>query len=198
MYRSSVPFRANDPLLQVPYTALHCLLCSATPPHVPLPPLPHRRLHAIPVTTSRCMSHHCMLLHPTACHTTTLRATLLHATTLHYTPYHCMLLYSTSLYFTGSYWNIHSTPLIFFIIFCCSLPSMQIDAHMGLVTSIHTHPSSSRAYKNLMLSSSLGHKILLSFLITFYNRSSSFSDYISSHPTISTYCINSTPPPHLL
>lgn len=143
------------PYYRYPILLYTCLLCSATPPCVPYPPLPHHQLRAILVTTSRCMLHHCMLLHVTASHRMPWYYTACNTTACYITT---LLLYSTSLYFTGSYWHILSTPPIFSLIFCCSLPSLQIDAHMGLVTSIHTHPSSSRAYKNLMLSSSLGNK----------------------------------------
>ena len=39
---------------------------------------------------------------------------------------------------------------------------------MGLVTSIHTHPNSSRAYKHLMLSSSLGEELHHNYCTVLY------------------------------
>lgn len=76
MYRSSVPFRANDPLLQVPYTA--------TPPYEPYPPL------LCHTSSTHCMLyyrllHYCILINSIAYYSTTLHSIPLYATILYCT-----------------------------------------------------------------------------------------------------------------
>jgi hypothetical protein len=85
MYRSSVPFRANDPLLQVPYHIPLCFALHVKPPSVSYPPRHRTALHCHNSCwiLHYCMLHHCIRPNPAACHTTTLFSTPLYAMMVH-------------------------------------------------------------------------------------------------------------------
>lgn len=123
MYRSTVPFRANDPLLQVPSPIL-------SPSALPHPATPCT-LSYPPLLCSACQNTFCILSSPTLHFTALLQLlldlTLLHVTPLHITASRCMLHYDT----------------LFYAILCndaspCLTLLKHILAHIHTATPLHS------------------------------------------------------------
>lgn len=119
MYRSSVPFRANDPLLQVPYPPLNC-------------------------STLHCSACYMTLYYTTACYTTlcytiTHYYTLLHTIVLYSTLFYCLLkpiLRVLALIYTAT--TLHSTYLLFYLLLFSTFLADWCSHGSG---NIHTHAS---------------------------------------------------------